>query len=510
MINFTFSIIFKKAITLVFICLLFNLNQLSAQGNALSFDGVNDKVDISNSPSLNFSISNKFSIEAWFKTTATGYRILVSNRIDVSPYTGYEFMVSSGALDFSIISTNIANSMKVVTVNNTFNDGNWHHAAAIYRGIPNGNNVDIYVDGILQAKTIPANTLSGIITNTNLVTIGARQLVSAYNFNGTIDEVRIWNKELCASEIVAKKNCHLIGNEYGLVAYYNFNQGVASANNATVTNLTDLTTSNNTGSLTGFALNGATSNWIASTASVTGNCATFGPLLVSGNTTLCIGATSSTTLTASGANSYTWSTSANTASISVSPTVNTTYSVVAIDNNTCTTSQTISVSVNPLPAVSAITISSLICSGQSSTLTASGAATYTWSTNSNATTIVISPTVTTTYTISGTSAAGCSNSFTITQSVSPCTNINNSSLSNDKINFMIFPNPNKGEFKIQTEIEINNGEIIIVNAIGQKVFEQKIVQGTTEIKTTGLPSGLYTFVLLNNKQLISNGKLSIE
>jgi hypothetical protein len=501
---------FKNTITLILLCSLFNLNQLSAQGNALSFDGINDKVDISNSPSLNFAISNKFSIEAWFKTTATNYRILVSNRIDVAPYTGYEFMLNSGALDFSIISTNLSNSMKVLTVNNTFNDGNWHHAAVVYRGIPNGNNVDIFVDGILQAKTVPANTLSGIITNTNLVTIGARQLVTAYNFNGSIDEVRIWNKELCAQEILAKKNCQLIGNEYGLVAYYNFNQGVAASTNATVTNLTDLTTSNNTGTLTGFALNGASSNWIASTASVTGNCAPYGPLLVNGNTTLCIGATSSTTLTASGANTYTWSTSANTASISVSPTVNTTYSVVAIDNNTCTTSQTISVWVNPLPTVSATTNSSLICTGQSSTLNASGAATYTWNTNSNATTVVVNPTVTTTYTVSGTSTAGCTNSSLITQSVSLCTNINNSSLSNDKINVSVFPNPNKGEFKIQTEIEIINGEIIIVNAIGQKVFEQKIAQGTNEIKTTGFPSGLYTLVVLNNKQLISTCKLSIE
>ncbi len=55
----------------------------------------------------------------------------------------------------------------------------------------------------------------------------------------------------------------LIGNETGLVAYYNFNQGAPSGNNAGIISLTDKTSNAYNGTLHNFALNGATSNWVA-------------------------------------------------------------------------------------------------------------------------------------------------------------------------------------------------------------------------------------------------------
>ncbi len=478
----------KKAVLFFLIFIAF-LNNLSSQNNALHFDGANDKVDISNNSSLNFSITDKFSIEAWFNTTATGYRILFSNRIDTPPFTGYEFMLNSGALDFSIVSTNNS-SMKVLTTNNTFNDGNWHHAVAVYRGNPNGNAVDIYVDGILQAKTIPLNTLNGTITNINLATIAARQGVTAYNFIGYIDEVRVWKKALCISEIVAKKNCQLIGNEYGLVAYYNFNQGIASSNNSTVTNLVDLSPSANTGTLTFFALNGATSNWVSSGAAVSGTCAPFGPPSITGNTALCVGQTFSTTLTVSGALTYSWSTSSTATSIVVSPTINTTYSVTAVDVNTCVTQQTVAVSLNPLPNVSANSTTLVLCRGQAATLTANGASTYTWSNNSNLTSLVITPTVTTSYTVNGTNAIGCSNSFVITQSVAICTNLQQSTI--NAINLLAYPNPNNGGFKITSD---SNIKLKLINELGMLIKAIELNEGNNRTESLKLLNpGLYFIV----------------
>ncbi len=76
--------------------------------------------------------------------------------------------------------------------------------------------------------------------------------------------------------------------------------------------------------------------------------------------------------------------------------------------------------------------------------------------------------------------------------------------------FMIFPNPNSGSFKIQIGNDIQNGEIILINSTGQKVFEQKIIQGTNEIKTFGLPIGLYNYILFCDNQSFNNGKVTIE
>jgi len=74
----------------------------------------------------------------------------------------------------------------------------------------------------------------------------------------------------------------------------------------------------------------------------------------------------------------------------------------------------------------------------------------------------------------------------------------------------IYPNPNNGSFKIQIDTEIKNGQVVLINAIGQKVFEQKIERGTNEIDTNDLKQGLYTYILLDNNVQISNGKLVFE
>jgi hypothetical protein len=55
----------------------------------------------------------------------------------------------------------------------------------------------------------------------------------------------------------------LIGNETGLVAYYNFNQGVPAGDNTGINTLSDKTSNSYNGTLNNFALNGTTSNWVS-------------------------------------------------------------------------------------------------------------------------------------------------------------------------------------------------------------------------------------------------------
>ncbi len=80
---------------------------------------------------------------------------------------------------------------------------------------------------------------------------------------------------------------------------------------------------------------------------------------------------------------------------------------------------------------------------------------------------------------------------------------------------LLSPNPNNGTFKLQIDAstgsaEITNGEIILINSLGQKVHQQKITQGSNEIKTSGLASGLYNYILLEDKQRFGSGKLVFE
>jgi len=132
------------------------------------------------------------------------------------------------------------------------------------------------------------------------------------------------------------------------------------------------------------------------------------PTITIPSATICIG--NSTTLTAAGASSYTWSPgtglSATTgASVTANPTSTTNYTVTATNANGCVNTNTISVTVNPLPTVTVN--SATVCPGASATLTAAGASTYTWNTTATGASITDTPVSTTNYTVTGTSAAGC-------------------------------------------------------------------------------------------------------
>ncbi|WP_417370579.1 Ig-like domain-containing protein [Gelidibacter japonicus] len=125
---------------------------------------------------------------------------------------------------------------------------------------------------------------------------------------------------------------------------------------------------------------------------------------------ICAG--SSTTLTATGGDTYLWSTGATSESIEVNPNATTTYSVTVYDS-TKTSSDTdeVIVTVNPLPIVDAGS-GSTIDSGESVTLTATGAASYKWSTGATTASITVTPNATRTYTVTGTSN-GCEATDTV-------------------------------------------------------------------------------------------------
>jgi gliding motility-associated-like protein len=109
-----------------------------------------------------------------------------------------------------------------------------------------------------------------------------------------------------------------------------------------------------------------------------------GPIVsIAGNLSICEG--ESTVLTASGATSYTWNTQATSPSITV--TTAGTYTVTG--SNGCGAAQaTATLAVGPLPVV-VISGSTAICAGASTTLTASGADSYAWSTGATDPSIIV-------------------------------------------------------------------------------------------------------------------------
>ena len=165
-----------------------------------------------------------------------------------------------------------------------------------------------------------------------------------------------------------------------------------------------------------YTVTGTNANGCVNTATIT---VTVNPLPVvtatSTSAAVCTGA--SVTLTGGGATTYTWDNNVTDA-ISFVPTATTTYMVTGTDANGCVNTAMTTVTVNPLPVVTASSSSAAVCTGGSVTLTGGGASTYTWDNNvTDAVSFV--PTATTTYMVTGTDANGCVNTAMTTVTVNP-------------------------------------------------------------------------------------------
>jgi parallel beta-helix repeat protein len=190
------------------------------------------------------------------------------------------------------------------------------------------------------------------------------------------------------------------------------------------------------------------------------------------------------TMVPSGAATYSYS---NGSSITT-PTANATYSVSGTDANGCVSNidAVSSVTVNALPNVMVMTTNTLLCVGESATLTVMGASTYTWSTAENTTDIVVTPTVQTTYTVNGTDANGCVNSSTILQDVSLCTGLNQIvSVGND---LSVYPNPSNGIFNINVTTP---SQVTILNLLGKVIYAEQLAVGVNSINLSQFANGIY-------------------
>jgi hypothetical protein len=118
-------------------------------------------------------------------------------------------------------------------------------------------------------------------------------------------------------------------------------------------------------------------------------------------------AQSAVTFTANGANTYAWNGSPASSIFQTSASSNTTYVVTGTNPQGCSTSQTVGLTINPLPVVAITPSLVTVCANSNLTLSVGGASTYLWGNGATSTSIVITPTALGTYSATGTSSLGC-------------------------------------------------------------------------------------------------------
>ena len=157
-------------------------------GRALQFDGVNDYINIDNSSSLNFG-TGSFTIEAWIKTVSANNPIIRKDNDDSGPR--WLIKMESGIL-FGYIGNE---TMLSFNSSASLNDSNWHYIVLVFS---RNQNARIYVDGVQRGNATDISGL-GSISNVENLLIGKGS--GETYFNGTLDEVKIWNKSLTTTEV---------------------------------------------------------------------------------------------------------------------------------------------------------------------------------------------------------------------------------------------------------------------------------------------------------------------
>lgn len=147
------------------------------------------------------------------------------------------------------------------------------------------------------------------------------------------------------------------------------------------------------------------------------------------------------------------------------------------------------ITVYPLPQLTVTSSDSLICPGETVTLSASGALDYLWTTASFITgsQVIASPLITTDYYVNGTDTNGCSNTTNYVQLVDACLGLHD--FYNPGLELIIAPNPNQGNFLISSK---SPGHFVVVNQLGQ-LLQLLILDASNynSASVKGLAPGVY-------------------
>jgi hypothetical protein len=207
---------------------------------------------------------------------------------------------------------------------------------------------------------------------------------------------------------------------------------------------------------------------------------------------LCTGTSSITLKAPKGALSYLWNPGSGTAD-SLIITAPGTYSLTVNNQNGCTTTAVKTISISPNPTVTIIS-PTLICTGNTATLSVTGAASYLWNTSSTNSAIVVSPTINTTYSVVGTNIEGCKNTASATLSVSACTDIEEF----NPYNFSLYPNPANETITIKSNI-YEKSPLSIYNTLGAICYKTILNELEEIINVSFLKSGVYFIKIETNK-----------
>ncbi|MCB9235167.1 MAG: LamG domain-containing protein [Bacteroidia bacterium] len=221
---------------------MFNFGFGQSNNFSLFFDGSDDYVSAPNP----LSSVTQLSLACWTKFDSAG-----TNGNLIGDWMGgngkyllrYDTYLGNHSIAINISGTTNSGMISFPLTHSDF--GKWMFITFTY----DGSNMKLYQNAVLKSSA--ASSLGNIVAGSQIITMGTEE---NYNFgqshpqnptlNGFLDEVSVWSVALSDAEILDAMNCSLLGNETGLLGFWNFEEGsgtttndqTANGNNGTLTN----------------------------------------------------------------------------------------------------------------------------------------------------------------------------------------------------------------------------------------------------------------------------------
>ncbi|MFM9008652.1 MAG: LamG-like jellyroll fold domain-containing protein [Bacteroidota bacterium] len=208
-----------------------------------------------NAASVNFSTDTNLApdtaitVEAWIRASAWALNVFDGSIVCKHSWSqgeqGYVLRAGgNGQVEFKV-ATSIS-WQGPVSAPGSMNLNTWYHVAGTY----DGDSILVYINGVRQSALYMATgMIPGLAHPLRIGRLSDPVQSQTRYWNGQIDEVRVWNRALSATEILDRYDHHLdAAQETGLVGYWRLNEAVGSS-------VSDQTSNGNTGTLAGASWN---------------------------------------------------------------------------------------------------------------------------------------------------------------------------------------------------------------------------------------------------------------
>lgn len=240
-------------IIFAFFALLSVKPAIAQTGEMLNFDGDTSYVDLSSNV-----LPTSYTKEAWI-------RIPINDHKDHNIISGSKTALYIHHNLNVLAAGNIGDGFYAVRDVDSLVVNTWYHVAVTFDSTSRW--MKLYKNGVIVDSAITTSTTDDRSYIGALYYSGITAL-----FHGDIDEVRLWSVARTPEEIKDNYQCIIDKNTPGLLAYYDFNQGVAGGSNTAITSLVDQTPNSYDGALIKFALTGSTNNFLSPGAGISSPC----------------------------------------------------------------------------------------------------------------------------------------------------------------------------------------------------------------------------------------------